>query len=373
MPEVRLVNIVKRFGNITALRGINLTVEDGEYVCILGPSGCGKTTLLRIIAGLLKPDEGQVYIDGEDVTHKPPEYRGIGFVFQSIALFPHMNSWENVLYGPIVKGLDKSISHRIAREIMRTLKTIDYSGLYPGELSGGIAQMIAIARALATGAKLLLLDEPLGALDPRIRVDLRYELRRIVKGLGLTAIHVTHNQEEALTIADRIVVMRSGMVEAYDTPENLYWYPKNLFVADFIGKVNVLEGFIKKALTGGKALVELTGGISVEVYAKGFSEGDKVVVAVRPENFEILDDSEADKANLLRGVVTRARFMGDYYRYDVTLESGECVTVNTPLYRSEKNQVRKKGEPVLVRFDPEKALVYAYPKRGIERELSIEV
>lgn len=373
MPEVKLVNIVKRFGRITALRGINLTVKNGEYVCILGPSGCGKTTLLRIIAGLLKPDKGRVYIDGKDVTDKPPEYRGIGFVFQSIALFPHMNSWENVLYGPTVKGVDKSVSYKIAREIMSTLKTIDYSGLYPEELSGGAAQMIAIARALATGAKLLLLDEPLGALDPRIRVDLRYELRRIVKGLGLTAIHVTHNQEEALTIADRIVVMRSGIVEAYDTPENLYWHPKNLFVADFVGKVNILEGFIKKMLPGGRALVELSGGTLVEARAEVFSEGDKIVIAVRPESFEVLDRSEANEANSLRGVITRVRFMGDYYRYDITLESGEHVTVNIPLYRSENVRMREKGELVLVRFNPENVLVYTYPKRGVERELSIEL
>lgn len=373
MPEVKLENIVKRFGRITALRGVSLTVKNGEYVCILGPSGCGKTTLLRIIAGLLKPDRGRVYIDGEDVTNTPPERRGVGFVFQSIALFPHMISWDNVLYGPTVRGVDRNISHRVAREIMNTLRIVDYSSLYPEELSGGVAQMVAIARALATGAKLLLLDEPLGALDPRIRIDLRYELRRIVKGLGLTAIHVTHNQEEALTIADRIVVMRSGMVEAYDTPENLYWHPKNLFVADFIGKVNVLEGIIKKTLPEGKALVELSEGISVEVHAGGFSEGDKVVLAVRPENFEVLDYPEADEKNSLRGTITRARFMGDHYRYDIALEPSGYVTVKIPLYRSGRIRVREKGERVLVRFDPEKTLVYAYPKSGMEKELSIGV
>ncbi|MEM2849732.1 MAG: ATP-binding cassette domain-containing protein, partial [Candidatus Bathyarchaeia archaeon] len=200
MPEVKLVDITKRFGDVHALRRVSLTVKDGEYVCILGPSGCGKSTLLRITAGLLQPDSGNIYIDRRDVTYKPPEERQIGFVFQNIALFPHMDSWSNVTYGPMVKCMDRGTAYKAVKELMNILKITKYSGLYPYELSGGIAQMIAIVRALAAGAKLLLLEEPLGALDPRIRVSLRYELRRIVKDLNLTAIHVTHNQEEALTV-----------------------------------------------------------------------------------------------------------------------------------------------------------------------------
>jgi ABC-type Fe3+/spermidine/putrescine transport system ATPase subunit len=367
MPEVKLVNITKKFGDVHALRGVSLTIKNGEYVCILGPSGCGKSTLLRIIAGLLQPDSGSVYIDGEDVTHKPPEERQVGFVFQNIALFPHMNGWGNVTYGPTVKCMDRDTAYKAAKELMNILKIAEYSGFYPYELSGGIAQMIAIVRALAAGAKLLLLDEPLGALDPRVRVSLRYELRRVVKDLNLTAIHVTHNQEEALTVADRIVVMRSGIVEDFDTPENLYWRPKKLFIADFVGKVNIMRGVVKKVV-GEKILVSLTGGQLIELHAKGFSEGDSVVLAIRPENLELSSD-DVKQDNSLTGTIVRARFMGEYYRYDVRTENGETMTINHPVDRG----VKKVGEKVKVFFNPEMILVYPYPEKGIERELMVEI
>ncbi|MEM1569123.1 MAG: ABC transporter ATP-binding protein [Candidatus Bathyarchaeia archaeon] len=368
MPEVKLINVNKKFGEIHALRGITLTVKDGEYVCILGPSGCGKSTLLRIIAGLLQPDSGRVYIDGKDVTYEPPEERRVGFVFQNIALFPHMDSCGNIMYGPIVKCMDRSTSDKVVKELMNILNIAKYGGLYPYELSGGVAQMVAIARALAAGAKLLLLDEPLGALDPRIRVNLRYELRRIVKGLNLTAIHVTHNQEEALTVADRIVVMRSGIVEDFDTPENLYWRPKNLFIADFIGKVNIIKGVVRKVM-GEKILITLASGKSIELHAKGFSEGDSVVLAVRPENFEFSMDSNIEQSDSLTGTVIRARFMGEYYRYDIKTETDETIVVNYPI---DKN-VKKIGEKVRIRLNPESVLVYPYPEKGIERELMVEI
>ncbi|MBS7611951.1 ABC transporter ATP-binding protein [Candidatus Bathyarchaeota archaeon] len=367
MPEVKLVDVTKRFGDVHALRGVSLTVKDGEYVCILGPSGCGKSTLLRIIAGLLQPDSGSIYIDGRDVTYKPPEERQVGFVFQNIALFPHMDSWSNVTYGPVVKCMDRDTAYKAVRELMVILNIAKYSGLYPYELSGGIAQMIAIVRALATGAKLLLLDEPLGALDPRVRVNLKYELRRMVKDLNLTAIHVTHNQEEALTVADRIVVMRSGIVEGFDTPENLYWRPKNLFIADFIGKVNIMRGVISRVI-GEKVLISLTNGQLVELHAEGFSEGDSVVLAIRPENFEFSSDDVMQDISLT-GVVARVRFMGEYYRYDVRTEAGETIIVNYPV----GGDVKKLGEKVRIWFNPETVLIYPYPEKGIEKELMVEI
>lgn len=367
MPEVKLVDITKRFGDVHALRRVSLTVKDGEYVCILGPSGCGKSTLLRITAGLLQPDSGNIYIDRRDVTYKPPEERQIGFVFQNIALFPHMDSWSNVTYGPMVKCMDRGTAYKAVKELMNILKITKYSGLYPYELSGGIAQMIAIVRALAAGAKLLLLDEPLGALDPRIRVSLRYELRRIVKDLNLTAIHVTHNQEEALTVADRIVVMRSGIVEDFDTPENLYWHPKSLFIADFIGKVNIMRGVVSRAV-GEKVLISLTNGQLVELHAEGFSEGDSVVLAIRPENFEFSSDN-AMQDNSLNGVVVRARFMGEYFRYTIRTEADETIIVNYPI----SEDVKREGEKVRIRFNPEAVLIYPYPEKGIEKELMVEI
>ncbi|HDN05695.1 MAG TPA: ABC transporter ATP-binding protein, partial [Candidatus Bathyarchaeota archaeon] len=244
MPDVRLVNVTKRYGKIVAVNKVNLHVYDKEYFALLGPSGCGKTTLLRLIAGLIKPDEGEIYIGDKLVNDVPPEDRDVGFVFQTFALFPHLNVWNNVIYGPRVKGFDMKKASRIGDEVLEMVRLHERLDAFPNELSGGMMQRIAVARALAAGSRLLLLDEPLGQLDAKVRNELRYEIRRMAKDLGLTAIHVTHDQSEAMAISDRIAVMKKGRILQVGTPEELYMNPKSVFVAHFVGESNFLEGYV---------------------------------------------------------------------------------------------------------------------------------
>src|SRR5512136_3150167 len=227
MPNIRVVNLTKKFGNVTALENINLEVHDQEYFSLLGPSGCGKTTLLRLIAGLIEPDSGEIYIGDREVTDVPPEDRDIGFVFQTFALFPHMSVWDNVLYGPKVKNFNLKEAETIGDEVLELVKLHERLDAFPNELSGGMMQRIAVARALAAGAKLLLLDEPLGQLDAKVRNELRYDIRRMTNDLGLTAIHVTHDQSEAMAISDRIAVMKKGRIKQVGTPNELYMSPQN--------------------------------------------------------------------------------------------------------------------------------------------------
>ena len=258
MPDVRLVNVTKRFGKIVAVDNVNLHVYDKEYFSLLGPSGCGKTTLLRLIAGLIQPDKGEIYIGDKLVNNVPPEDRDIGFVFQTFALFPHMNAWNNVIYGPRVKGFDMEKAETIGHEVFEMVKLHERLDAFPSELSGGMMQRVAVARALAAGAKLLLLDEPLGQLDAKVRNELRYEIKKMVRDLGLTAMHVTHDQSEAMAISDRIAVMKKGKVLQVGTPEELYMNPKSVFVAHFIGESNFLEGYFS-SISGKGAIIELRG------------------------------------------------------------------------------------------------------------------
>ncbi len=236
---LHLAGIAKCFGSRAVLSDISLTAKKGEMLCILGPSGCGKTTLLRIIAGLEAPDRGALWLAGRDISDIPPEARGFGFVFQNYALFPNLTLAENVAYG--LHGRGKEERRRKVAELLALVHLADYAGHYPGRLSGGQQQRAALARALAPDPALLLLDEPLSALDAQVRGRLREDLRRIQKALGISAVLVTHDQQEALALADRIVVMNQGRIEQLDTPEALYHSPKTHFVAEFIGSMNVLS------------------------------------------------------------------------------------------------------------------------------------
>ena len=222
MPDVRVVNVTKKYGKLYALDNVSLTIHDQEYFSLLGPSGCGKTTLLRVIAGLIEPDSGEIYIGERRVDKVPPEDRDIGFVFQTFALFPHMTAWSNVLYGPKVKNYDAKQAETIGHEVLELVKLNERLNAYPSELSGGMMQRIAVARALAAGAKTLLLDEPLGQLDAKVRNEIRYEIRRMAKDLKLTAIHVTHDQAEAMSISDRIAVMKKVKSFKLVLPGTLY-------------------------------------------------------------------------------------------------------------------------------------------------------
>jgi len=365
VPEVELRNITKRFGKITAVENINVKVKDKEYVTILGPSGCGKTTLVKVISGIWDATEGEVFIDGKRMEGIPTYERDLGYVFQNIALFPHLNVWDNVTYSPRVKDLEMDELERIGNEMLDLLNLLKIKAFFPNELSGGMQQKTALGRALSTNAKLLLLDEPLSALDTRVRLELRYELRRLVKDLGLTAIHVTHDQEEAMSVSDRIVVMKKGRIVEIDSPENLYNHPKTLFTANFVGESNFIEGRIVK-VDEEIGDVEIRNKFHISIRRNGFKRGDGVVLVVRPENL-ILQSEEA--TNSIEGVITKITFMGAYFRYHVKLKSDDTVMVDIPtIYEKRFN----KNDKVMVVFRQENLLVYAKPYEGLMEVLKLE-
>jgi iron(III) transport system ATP-binding protein len=368
VPDVRLVNVTKTYGKIVAVDGVNLHIYDKEYFSLLGPSGCGKTTLLRLIAGLIQPDEGEIYIGDRLVNDVPPEDRDIGFVFQTFALFPHMNAWDNVTYGPRVKGFDVRKSETIGHEVLEMVRLHERLDAYPNELSGGMMQRIAVARALAAGSKLLLLDEPLGQLDAKVRNELRYEIRRMTKDLELTAIHVTHDQAEAMAISDRIAVIKKGKILQVGTPKELYMTPKSVFIAHFIGESNFLEGYVSN-LSRREVIIELRDGIKVQAGApKNMEKGDRAVLAIRPETF-IIETGIKKTKNSILGTVERITFEGTNIRYEIRLRNQDSVVVVRPSLVEEWLKV---GEKVTVSFSPEKTHVFAYPEVGLREELAVE-
>jgi len=367
MPNIRVANLTKKFGNVTAIDNINLEVHDQEYFALLGPSGCGKTTLLRLIAGLIEPTSGEIWIGDKRVDDVPPEDRDIGFVFQTFALFPHMTVWDNVLYGPKVKNFNLKQAETIGDEVLELVKLHERLDAYPSELSGGMMQRIAVARALAAGAKTLLLDEPLGQLDAKVRTDLRYEIRRMTKDLGLTAIHVTHDQSEAMAISDRIAVMRKGRIVQVGTPNELYMKPNNIFVSHFIGESNFLEGYVSRT-SSGKMIIELRGEIEIQMNGTSIGSGEKVVLAIRPEVFSVEKGAKTGK-NSIAGTVERITFEGTTIRYEIRLANQDLVVVVKP---SMVGQWLNMDEQVVVSFAPEKAHVFAYPKGGLKEEIAVE-
>jgi len=310
---IAICNVSKRFEDFTALKSINLEVKKGELVCFLGPSGCGKTTLLRIIAGLESCDEGEIVQYGKTITHLPPSKRDYGIVFQSYALFPNLTVAKNIGYGLKEKGFEKKEAKKRVKELLALVGLSGSEGKYPSELSGGQQQRVAFARAIATKPSLLLLDEPLSALDARVREHLRQEIRELQKSLGITTIMVTHDQEEALSIADKIVVMNHGVIEQVGTPLEIYRHPKSLFVADFIGKINLLE-----ALYQGKNLFSV-GMLSLNVWIEEAdmpSEYQSAKLLIRPEDIKLYD---AEAENIIEGTVLKMTFLGSFCRLLVAI------------------------------------------------------
>ena len=367
MPDVRIEHVTKKFGKLLAVNDVSLHIHEKEYFALLGPSGCGKTTLLRLIAGLIKPDQGKIYIGHRLVNDVPPEDRDIGFVFQTFALFPHMNAWNNVTYGPRVKGFDMKKAGTIGHEVLEMVRLNERLDAFPNELSGGMMQRIAVARALAAGAKLLLLDEPLGQLDAKVRNDLRYEIRRMTKDLGLTAIHVTHDQAEAMAISDRIAVMKKGSIKQVGTPSELYMAPDNVFVANFIGESNFLEGYVANE-DDRKMKIELRGEIQIEMAKDKARKGKRVALAIRPETFLVEKGTKGTK-NSIAGTVERVTFEGTNIRYEVRLKNQDLIVIVKPSMAGEWFNVE---ERVTVSFPSEKAHVFEYPAAGLKEEIAVE-
>ena len=366
MPSVELVGITKKYGGITAVEDASLHIEDKEYVCIIGPSGCGKTTLIKCISGIIEPTEGEVYIDSRPMKNVPIQDRGIGYVFQEIALFPHMDVYENVAYGPTVKGWGDPETKRLVEEMLNMMALGERVRDQPSILSGGARQKTAIARALASGSLLLLLDEPLGSLDVKVRGILRHELRRMVKDLDLTAVHVTHDQVEAMAVADRIVVMKAGRVVEVGTPLQLYLHPKSLFTANFVGEANFLVGEeLEKTSDGVKVMVD---GAVLRSSGQVDFKDEKVVLAIRPE-FVAMRKARMVKG-AWRGRIENRAFVGSTVRYEVRTGNGALIVIRRPF--SPDAYVWKSGDSVSLVFPPRSVLLYPYPKGGLEKEISIE-
>ncbi|MEM1679333.1 MAG: ABC transporter ATP-binding protein [Ignisphaera sp.] len=320
------MNVSKRFGSIVAVDRASFDVERGEYIVILGPSGCGKTTLLRIIAGLYDPDEGSIVIDGRDVTPLPPHKRGVSLMFQSYALFPHMNVMENIVYGLKVKKVPLNDARRKVKEIASLLGIDDLLDRYPHQLSGGQQQRVALARALVVEPKVLLLDEPLSNLDAKIRARIRHELRNLLRGLKITTIHVTHDQEEAMALADRIIVMNLGRVMQIGSPYEVYRNPRTLFIADFIGSTNFVEGIVGVDAYNRKS-VRLGSTHLISQNIDEFQIGDKVVISIRYESIELYNvkPSTPHDDNVFLATVKDRIFMGAMTRVIVDVEGIEMV------------------------------------------------
>ena len=322
MPEqkklIQFKNIVKSFedGQVV-LKGVSLDIYENEFVTLLGPSGCGKTTLLRILGGFLQPTEGKVLFDGEDIVNVPPYKREINTVFQKYALFPHMNVYDNIAFGLTIKKEPKDV---IAQKVMRMLRLVsleDYADRNVTELSGGQQQRIAIARALVNEPSVLLLDEPLGALDLKLRKEMQQELKYIQQEVGITFIFVTHDQEEALTMSDKIVVMNAGEIQQIGTPTEIYRYPVNEFVANFIGETNIIDGVMQD-----DDLVVFEDK-KFPCRARGFNKNEKVDVVIRPEHLDIVPRAEG----MLKGVVKSQLFKGMHYDTVVETRVGTTITV----------------------------------------------
>jgi spermidine/putrescine transport system ATP-binding protein len=310
---ITIEHLSHSFGDKTILQDINLSIGKGEFVTILGPSGCGKTTLMRLIGGFLKAEEGKLTITGKDMTHTPPHLRPVNTVFQRYALFPHLNVFNNIAFGLKLKKLPEDEIKKRVMQVLKIVTMTDYEERDVDTLSGGQQQRVAIARAIVNEPEVLLLDEPLAALDLKMRKDMQMEIKAMHKKLGISFVYVTHDQEEALTLSDRIVVMREGLIQQIGTPTQIYNEPENSFVADFIGESNILNGHMIK-----DCLVEFAGH-QFECVDKGFKPNEPVDVVVRPEDIYIFEKLDAAQFS---GQVTSSIFKGVHYEMMVTTPEG---------------------------------------------------
>ncbi len=320
--SVEFRNVTKRYGAVTAVDAVSFTIEPGQLVTLLGPSGCGKTTTLRMIAGLEMASEGQILIGGRDVTHLSAADRDVSMVFQSYALFPHMSVLENVAYGPSVQGIPKKDAHAMAMEKLALVGLQGLEKRAPSELSGGQQQRVAVARALVLEPQVLLFDEPLSNLDAKLRRRVREDIRELQQSLNLTVAYVTHDQEEALAVSDRIIVMSNARIAQTGTPRELYEEPADLFVADFIGDANIITGNLRE-VSGPQAHVQI-GAMSLHLPHRGMTQG-AVKLAVRPDAIHL--EEGATSTGAIEGVVRKASYLGTQVEYDVESPIGDLFVV----------------------------------------------
>lgn len=327
------------------LKGLNLEVEEGELVSLLGPSGCGKTTTLRVVAGFIEPEGGVFTLDGTELTKVPVHKRNFGIVFQSYALFPHLSVYDNVAFGLKIRKMDRAEIDRKVKNILEVCGLSEFAGRFPQQMSGGQRQRVALARALVIEPKLLLLDEPLSNLDAKLRVNMRMEIKRIQKQLGITTLFVTHDQEECFSISDKVAVMNRGVIEQYDTPEHIYSRPKTEFVARFIG----FENFLSLSRDGETYRTKDGAAFAVKAADGKLPSEPRVTATIRPEDIEI--DREGKMTNVLTGTVGVRTFLGKSYQYEVMTAAGKFL-VNR---RAEESY--EEGEAIRLYLPEEKLIL----------------
>ena len=355
-PFIRIENVTRNFGKFTAVNDVSLDIMKGEMFALLGGSGCGKTTLLRMLAGFEAPTSGRIFIDGQDMTGIPPYERPVNMMFQSYALFPHMTVEKNVGYGLKHEAMTQAQRADRVKQMLDLVQLTPLAGRKPHQLSGGQRQRVALARALAKQPKLLLLDEPLGALDKKLREHTQFEIMNIQERTGITFVVVTHDQEEAMTLADRIAVMDHGFIRQVGAPTTVYEHPASRFVAGFIGSINMFEGEVKVNGAGLTIAVPALGR-DISVSGEGAKPGDKVTLAVRPEKIMITRE-RPDTANAFEGVVKDLGYFGKDSLYRVTLPSGALVSVNSVnTSRGAGARVAVWEDRVWLSFDPSAAIL----------------
>jgi spermidine/putrescine transport system ATP-binding protein len=350
--EVELDNVTRRFGDLTAVDAVTLGIRRGEFLTLLGPSGCGKTTLLRMIAGFAMPDSGRVRLGGRDVTDLPPYRRDVTTVFQQYALFPHMNVFNNVAFGLQRRRAARDV---IIRQVKDALEMVRLSGLderQPAELSGGQQQRVALARALVLEPRVLLLDEPLAALDLKLRKQMQVELKGLQRRLGISFIYVTHDQEEALTMSDRIVVMNAGHVEQIGRAEEIYERPVSEFVAGFIGMSNIVEGTVAE-VRDGVSVINIAN-VPIAVQGNGVTVGERVRLMVRPEKIK-LSATSIDRA--LCGQIESAVYLGESTQWRVALDGGQIITALEQNHQPFDSTQERIGQTVAVSWEPASAVI----------------
>jgi ABC-type spermidine/putrescine transport systems, ATPase components len=377
MPEIILDNIVKDYGGgIHAADGLSLKVNDGEYMCILGPTGSGKTTCLRAICGLTHPDSGKVMFNGVDVTDASVSERKAAMLSQVYSLFPTMKVYENVMFSPEIKGKEVEEYKQLVKSMIHMVHMENKAKSYPHELSGGQQQRTALARALASESDILLLDEPLRALDARLRLELRQELKSLVKEMGLTAIHVTHDQDEALEMADRIAIIRKGKIVQVGTPIEVFQNPKTPFVANFVGRSNIFRGKMI-AVTETYSEVELDGGYVIRARPADIPIGEEVVVAVKIGTTRMANVTEPSEESpepdqpegYFEGKIERILYEGSTFTIEVDVQGIGRVSSKLP---NRKFDEYERGKGVIVSWLPEKATVFPVPEGGLEEELRLD-
>jgi spermidine/putrescine transport system ATP-binding protein len=377
--DVEIENVTKRFGDFVAVKDMNLKIKKGEFFSMLGPSGCGKTTTLRMVAGFEQPTEGEIYLANTPVAGVPPYKRPVNTVFQSYALFPHLSAWENIAFGLKRKGVEKKEIDRRVADAIAMVEMESMKDRKPVQLSGGQQQRVALARALVNEPTVLLLDEPLGALDAKLRKAMQLELKKMQSEVGITFIYVTHDQEEALTMSDRLAVMSQGLVEQIGTPTAIYENPESAFVANFIGVSNIYLSDVVRIDNGvAECRTDKGLGVLVSLHGKDVKAGDKVGVVIRPEKFAITPaekaDAVADRENVFDGVIKAVVYIGSVTQFIVDVEGKHLAQIlYQNLYHTEREEWAQEQKVKIACWKDSASLITDVEKGMAEKDLMGEV